>query len=95
MAQFIPDEPKASPKVSFVPDEPIDINTGDSSIQDEYNQLYIDNSQRSDALIRGDFAERTLTLNALQVIIPNLPTYPDGLPSGALWRHGNVVMVVE
>lgn len=70
-------------------------NTGDSSIQAEYDQLYIDNSQRSDALVRGDFAERTLTLNALQVIIPNLPTYPDGLPSGALWRHGNVVMVVE
>ena len=39
MAQFIPDESKASPKVSFVPDEPIDINTGNSSIPEWIEEI--------------------------------------------------------
>lgn len=68
-------------------------NTGRPDIDVEYNQLYIDNKQTNEALIRGDFEQRTLTLNALQVIIPNLPTDPSGLPIGALYRNGDFVLV--
>lgn len=68
-------------------------NTGRPDIDTEYNQLYIDNKQTNEALIRGDFEQRTLTVNALQVIIPNLPTDPNGLPIGALYRDGDFVLV--
>ena len=61
----------------------------------ENNQLYIDNSVRNDALIKGDFSARTLDLNALTIIIPTLPTDPAGLPTGALYRSFGVVCVVE
>ena len=68
--------------------------TGNPDASAESNQLYIDNRQRNNALIRGDFEEKTLTFNALQVIIPNLPTDPGGLPVGALYRSENMVCVV-
>ena len=60
----------------------------------EENQLYIDNNRRNDALVRGDFQLRTLTLNALKVIIPNLQQGPGGLPQGALYLNGDFVCVV-
>lgn len=56
MAQFIPDEPKASPKVSFVPDEPIDINTGDSSIPEWIEEIGQRWEGRSEAMAE-DFRE--------------------------------------
>lgn len=68
---------------------------GSSNIAQEDNKLYIDNSARNDALIKGDFLARTLDLNALTIIIPNLPTDPAGLPTGALYRSFGVVCVVE
>lgn len=56
MAQFIPDEPKASPKISFVPDEPIDINTGDSSIPEFIEEIGQRWEGRSEAMAE-DFRE--------------------------------------
>ena len=65
----------------------------------EDNQLYIDNSQRDDALIRGDFGERTLTLNAVKVFMPELLDIQQdyagvmSLPIGALYKDGPFIMV--
>jgi hypothetical protein len=74
----------------------IGANSGDY-VSEEYNQLYIDNSTKPDALIRGDFGKRTLTLNALQVIVPNLPKFEtpeyDALPAYGLYRDGNGVFI--
>ena len=71
--------------------------TGRDDVDYEENQLYIDNQRTNDALIRGDFGQRTLTLNALQVIIPNLPKYDtpeyDALPVYGLYRDGNGVFI--
>jgi len=68
--------------------------TGRDDVSQESNQLYIDNNRRNDALIRGDFTQRTLTLNALKVIIPNLQQGPGGLPQGALYLNNDFVCVV-
>ena len=74
----------------------IGANSGDY-ISEEYDQLYIDNSTKPNALIRGDFGQRTLTLNALQVIVPNLPKFEtpeyDALPAYGLYRDGNGVFI--
>jgi len=68
-----------------------------NTVVSEDNQLYIDNSERDDALIRGDFGERTLTFNASQVIIPNLPVEGTAeyiaLPFYGLYRNGNGVFI--
>ena len=68
-------------------------------IDSEDNQLYIDNRQRNDALIRGDFGERTLTLNAVKVFMPELLDIQQdyagvmSLPIGALYKDGPFIMV--
>lgn len=73
--------------------------TGRDDVVFEQNQLYIDNKRTEYALIRGDFNQRTLTLNALQVIIPNLidinqnPGGYAALPSGALYKDYDFVCV--
>jgi hypothetical protein len=73
--------------------------TGRPDVPQEDNQLYIDNSQREDALIRGDFGLRTLTLNALIGIIPNLidinqdPAGYNNLSPGALYKDHDFVLV--
>jgi hypothetical protein len=73
--------------------------TGRPDISQEDNQLYIDNSQRNDALIRGDFDQRTLTFNALIGIIPNLidinqdPAGYNNLSPGALYKDNDFVLV--
>jgi hypothetical protein len=73
--------------------------TGRDDISQEDNQLYIDNKQRNNALIRGDFEQRILTLNALQIFMPELldfqqdPNGVNALPLGALYKDGPFVMV--
>jgi hypothetical protein len=76
-------------------------NSGNANIGIENNQLYIDNTQRNDALIRGDFSTKTLTLNTLKLIIPFLINAGDpsnaatiaALPLGTLYRDNDLVMV--
>jgi hypothetical protein len=76
----------------------IGANSGDY-ISEEYDQLYIDNSTRPDALIKGDFAQRILTLNAVKVFMPELLDIQQdyagvmSLPIGALYKDGPFVMV--
>ena len=73
--------------------------TGRDDVDYEVNQLYIDNQRRNDALIRGDFSDRTLTFNALKGIIPNLidinqdPTGYNNLSPGALYKDHDFVLV--
>lgn len=73
--------------------------TGRDDVDYEENQLYIDNQRRNDALVRGDFQQRTLTLNALKIFMPELldiqqdPVGVDALPVGALYKDGPFIMV--
>jgi hypothetical protein len=73
--------------------------TGRDDITYEENQLYIDNNRTNDALVRGDFAQRTLTFNALKGIIPNLidinqdPAGYSNLSPGALYKDHDFVLV--
>lgn len=77
--------------------------TGRNDIGYEQNQLYIDNNRTNDALIRGDFGQRILTFNALQVFLPGLLNESDqspanlaainALPSGALYKSWDLVVV--
>lgn len=74
-------------------------STGRDDVDYEVNQLYIDNQRTNDALIRGDFGQRTLTFNALVGIIPNLidinqdPAGYNNLSPGALYKDHDFVMV--
>jgi hypothetical protein len=73
--------------------------TGRDDTDYEENQLYIDNRTTNDALIRGDFGERTLTFNALKGIIPKLidinqdPAGYNDLAPGALYKDYDFVLV--
>jgi hypothetical protein len=73
--------------------------TGRDDVDYEEDQLYIDNQRTNDALIRGDFAQRTLTFNALKGIIPNLidinqdPAGYSNLSPGALYKDHDFVLV--
>jgi hypothetical protein len=77
--------------------------TGRDDVVYEENQLYIDNRRTNDALIRGDFSDRILTFNALQIFLPGLLNESDqspgnlaainALPSGALYKSWDLVVV--
>ena len=77
--------------------------TGRDDVVYEENQLYIDNQRTNDALIRGDFSDRILTFNALQIFLPGLLNESDqspgnlaainALPSGALYKSWDLVVV--